>query len=376
LTCLFIISVLSLSLLSAIEQSCPLTELATLLDVSILCAAILSANALSNRTHHHQSSALEVTVDDPETPTLNIISPTPRAFTFPIHHSPCSSPSNSPFEPDLRQLTFTPPLKIHTPSSSISSFSSESSFQTTDTALSSPLTTASPSRRRRSTVSEINERRPKKGDEDYIKRPENAFILFRRKCCEDRNLALGAGEAGEGVDGSTLPSKKQRQADLSKMISQQWKGLSTEERQYWEDLAKEKKKEHEQLYPNYVYRPQRVKGKKSAKGKGKKIDEAETDGEGVSIVLPVPALSRLGRRAASAPTPPPAYQQTIQIPTLYMSSTPTSPSMIPMISRRPHMIPPAVNCEYVPSDGFLPPFDQPQGWNPDTQVRLSFPLLP
>ncbi|KAH9979142.1 high mobility group box domain-containing protein, partial [Russula compacta] len=117
-----------------------------------------------------------------------------------------------------------------------------------------PATPSGTHRRRRSTVSDISERRPKKGDEDYIKRPENAFILFRRKCCEDRNLAQGAGDAGEG-DGSAPPTKKQRQADLSKMISQQWKSLSAEERQYWEDLAKEKKKEHEALYPNYVYRP-------------------------------------------------------------------------------------------------------------------------
>jgi len=102
----------------------------------------------------------------------------------------------------------------------------------------SPTTPSNSHRRRRSTVSDIGERRPKKGDEDYIKRPENAFILFRRKCCEDRNLAQGAGEAGEG-DGSA--PKKQRQADLSKTISQQWKSLSAEERQYWEDLAKEKK---------------------------------------------------------------------------------------------------------------------------------------
>jgi hypothetical protein len=104
----------------------------------------------------------------------------------------------------------------------------------------SPVTPSGSHRRRRSTVSDISERRPKKGDEDYIKRPENAFILFRRKCCEDRNLAQGAGDAGEG-DGPALPTKKQRQADLSKTISQQWKVLSGEERQYWEDLAKEKK---------------------------------------------------------------------------------------------------------------------------------------
>jgi hypothetical protein len=163
---------------------------------------------------------------------------------FPMNvHTPSPSPSNSPFEPDLRSLTFsTPPpsRRTHTPSSSISSIASLSLNTNTTSTLSAdtPTTPSSSHRRRRSTVSDISERRPKKGDEDYIKRPENAFILFRRKCCEDRNLAQGAGEAGEG-DGSA--PKKQRQADLSKTISQQWKGLSAEERQYWEDLAKEKK---------------------------------------------------------------------------------------------------------------------------------------
>jgi hypothetical protein len=102
-----------------------------------------------------------------------------------------------------------------------------------------PTTPQRSHRRRRSTVSDISERRPKKGDEDYIKWPENAFILFHRKCCEDRNLAQGVGDAGDG-DGSA-PTKKQRQADLLKTISQQWKCLPPEECQYWEDLAKEKK---------------------------------------------------------------------------------------------------------------------------------------
>jgi len=102
-----------------------------------------------------------------------------------------------------------------------------------------PTTPSGSHRRRRSTVSDINERQPKKGDEDFIKRPENAFIFFRRECCEDRNLAQGAGDAGDG-DGSA-PTKKLHQADLSKTISQQWKCLSSEERQYWVVLAKEKK---------------------------------------------------------------------------------------------------------------------------------------
>ncbi|KAJ7136948.1 hypothetical protein C8R44DRAFT_530013, partial [Mycena epipterygia] len=56
-------------------------------------------------------------------------------------------------------------------------------------------------------------------------------------------------------------AKKQRQADLSKTISQQWKALAPAERAKWEALAKEKKREHETLHPNYVYRPQRSSAK-------------------------------------------------------------------------------------------------------------------
>jgi hypothetical protein len=250
---------------------------------------------------------------------------------------------------------------------------------TTSSSLSAdvPATPPGSHRRRRSTVSDISERRPKKGDEDYIKRPENAFILFRRKCCEDRNLAQGAGDAGDG-DGS--PTKKQRQADLSKTISQQWKCLSPEERQYWEDLAKEKKKEHEAMYPNYVYRPQRVKGKKVAvngKGKARGAEEPETDSEGLSFVMPVPAVpQRAGRRALSAPTPPPAYQQTIHIPMVYMPSTPASPSMLPVTIPRtcsPTQIPTQLSSTGLGYDfvqqnpSFLPVYNNPpQGWNPDS----------
>ncbi|KIL54269.1 hypothetical protein M378DRAFT_57283, partial [Amanita muscaria Koide BX008] len=45
----------------------------------------------------------------------------------------------------------------------------------------------------------------------------------------------------------------------NRSLSQQWKSLfgST----YWEQLMKEKKKEHGQMYPNYAYCPQRNKEK-------------------------------------------------------------------------------------------------------------------
>lgn len=267
--------------------------------------------------------ALEVITDTLQPPALAIISPTPRAFNFPFHqHDHTPSPANSPFEPDLRKLTLTPPRTLSPLSPDTSASSSTSVFSTTPS-----------HKRRKSSVCSDIERRPKKGDDDYVKRPENAFILFRRRCCEERQLAQE--DTAASVDGG--PTKKQRQADLSKTISQQWKALSPEERLYWEELAKEKKKEHEQMYPNYVYRPQRSKDKKGKKGKRGEM-EHETDSEHtISFVLPfsMPASNSTTTkhgRSVSVPTPPP--RQTIQIPSVYMPSCPTSPSLVPMISRR------------------------------------------
>jgi len=154
------------------------------------------------------------------------------------------------------------------------------------------------------------------------------------------------------------PMKKQRQADLSKTISQQWKGLPAEERHFWEQLAKDKKKEHEALYPNYVYRPQRAKDKEG-KVKGKKllkrIEQDETDS--VSFVVPI---NRGFGRSASMPTPPPF--QSIQVPNVYQftPSCPTSPSLLPMISRRSahpghQEVDILSNFDYVPSNSYIPP---------------------
>ncbi|KAJ7690019.1 hypothetical protein B0H14DRAFT_2278474, partial [Mycena olivaceomarginata] len=67
--------------------------------------------------------------------------------------------------------------------------------------------------RRKSSVNDDTPR-PKGGDHDYVKRPENAFILFRRNCVSTTS-----------APSTTSPSSpsKQHQADLSKTISQQWK---------------------------------------------------------------------------------------------------------------------------------------------------------
>jgi hypothetical protein len=334
------------------------------------------------------SRPLEVATDTPHLPTLSIISPTPRAFTFPINHSvtdsPFSSPSSSPFEPDVSPIALTCTTSSSAiASSTASSIASATTTPTTRNTLfhhSSPSPTPPPSiqnRRKSSSSDSTPERRPKKGDDDYVKRPENAFILFRRKCCEDRQQA----QAAESQDGAV--AKKQRQADLSKTISQQWKCLSPQDRQYWEELAKEKKKEHEQMYPNYVYRPQRSRDKdpnrvKTKKPKGVRGDyEHDTDTETLSFVLPFPSAAPFSRRhgrSASAPTPPLPYQS-IQLPNVYMPSCPTSPSLLPLINRRtshpnhPHGS--LSQFDYLPTNGsntlMLPSFGQAGEFNATLQ---------
>jgi len=324
----------------------------------------------AHRTRDIQQSSRSLEVTTAQPPTLAIISPTPRAFTFPINHdlhdSPYSSPSASPFEPDLGPLALTSCTPPPPPPQSQPEPAPARPQPHLIRTLSPPISSSLPSplshmthKRRKSSSSDIIERRPKKGDEDYVKRPENAFILFRRKCCEDRQAAHEEAAAADA------PTKKQRQADLSKTISQQWKSLPAEERQYWEDLAKEKKKEHEAMYPNYVYRPQRIKDGKS---KGKKMmdlkggrrgsleHEFETDNESVSFILPFTTpLTRQHGRSASAPTPPLGYQQ-IVVPNVYMPSCPTSPSLMPMIARRSsHPGHPGGHFDYLPRESSLMP---------------------
>jgi hypothetical protein len=319
-------------------------------------------------------------------PTFNIVSPTPRAsaFTFPTNgYTPSPSPSNSPFEPDLRTLTLTPPTLAPSPDSSLPAVSAQP-------ASSGLAPAASSHRRRRSTASDINERRPKKGDEDYIKRPENAFILFRRKCCEDRNSASGAVAAEAEESPATTVPKRQRQADLSKAISAQWRALSSAEKQYWEELAKEKKKEHAELYPNYVYRPQRVnKGKSAAsasaaKGKGKSTadDKSETDGDFTVTMALAPAPSQFS--GPGRHTTPPTMQQAVQIPVMpavFPTSTPLSPTEdapVPRIARHASSQVPVhddINLGWSFSSSTAAfesqnVFTKPESWRPEPQVSI------
>lgn len=81
-----------------------------------------------------------------------------------------------------------------------------------------------------------------------IKRPENAWILFRK--AQQKQYQVRE------------PGRRRRQADISKLISSRWKALDSTEKDIWFVLAEEKKLEHAGLYPDYVYHPQRRKSRK------------------------------------------------------------------------------------------------------------------
>ncbi|KAJ7028218.1 hypothetical protein C8F04DRAFT_1399046 [Mycena alexandri] len=316
-------------------------------NLTPLSSSTLSAAMPAFRTRDTHSAARTLEVSTVAPPSLTIISPTPRAFTFPASHnladSPYSSPSNSPFEPDLRGLALSTSSASTTPTS-ISSHYDEcrtppplSAYTRILSAVSTPVST--PIRRKSISFAAPEGRRPKKGDEDYVKRPENAFILFRRKCCEERACASAPSSMASGLfsaDSFSLaanaPGKKQRQADLSKTISQQWKALSPEDRSHWKNLAKEKKREHETLHPDYVYRPQRsgakTRGSASASGSGSGPGPSTTcstsqrrrnsapASQQVELVIPTP---RQHSRSASAPIPPP--YQAVRIPNVYLPAS-------------------------------------------------------
>ncbi|KAJ6486742.1 hypothetical protein C8R45DRAFT_869352, partial [Mycena sanguinolenta] len=206
-----------------------------------------------------------------EMPSLQIVSPRPRAFAFPttddFADSPYATPSSSPFEPDLGALALSSspgrlsafacmsspvPLLVSS-SSSFRSTTSSSSACPSSLAFTSP---SLPSRKKSVAGADIEERRPNRGGDDYVKRFENAFSLFRRNYCKSVAPVKDAGEGGHA--GGNGIAEKRRPAYYSiKTVIEQWNALPPEERAKWEGLAREKKREHEALHGGYVYRPVR-----------------------------------------------------------------------------------------------------------------------
>ncbi|EFP81354.2 hypothetical protein PGT21_016398 [Puccinia graminis f. sp. tritici] len=101
----------------------------------------------------------------------------------------------------------------------------------------------------------------------HVKRPRNAFILFRSYACSS-NLIPPAVE------------KDHRQ--ISRIVSHMWKSLPADERLKWERKAEEEKDLHRKLHPDYRYKPIYRKDNAAKKNQGRLATSSAARKKGVS----------------------------------------------------------------------------------------------
>lgn len=132
----------------------------------------------------------------------------------------------------------------------------------------------------------------------HIKRPPNAFILFRSHCCAPNIVDSTTGAPG-------TPSTQQL-ADLgitdhrhiSRIVSHLWKSLPQEQKAYWDAKAQEKKEEHQRMYPDYRYKPvyrNKDEVRKRRKGADTDVEEEKRGCEQVAMALMGPQETSSGR---------------------------------------------------------------------------------
>ncbi|KAM0751909.1 hypothetical protein T439DRAFT_287989, partial [Meredithblackwellia eburnea MCA 4105] len=73
----------------------------------------------------------------------------------------------------------------------------------------------------------------------HIPRPRNAFILFRSHAVSTNLIPRDLGVTDH--------------KNISKIVGEVWRGLSSEERGVWELMAEEEKRVHRERWPGYKY---------------------------------------------------------------------------------------------------------------------------
>ncbi|KAF8156062.1 hypothetical protein B0H34DRAFT_771907 [Crassisporium funariophilum] len=99
----------------------------------------------------------------------------------------------------------------------------------------------------------------KRRSQGYIPRPANAYILFRADFVRQKHVP-GTVDTSHG--------------SLSTIIGNVWKQIGCEEKDYWENKAKEAKALHKKMYPDYKFRPVHNGAKPK---KEKRLTSAEDD---------------------------------------------------------------------------------------------------
>ena len=107
----------------------------------------------------------------------------------------------------------------------------------------------------------------------HVRRPPNAFLLFRR-AHQDLAFSLLYSPSSSSSDGVSKPEI----GDISKLLGAMWHSLketNPEEAELWYEKAEREKEEHARLYPEYKYKPRMVGGKGETKERGKPYDTPE-----------------------------------------------------------------------------------------------------
>ncbi|CUM64609.1 uncharacterized protein PRCAT00002217001 [Priceomyces carsonii] len=141
--------------------------------------------------------------------------------------------NNAPLSPTLLLMAPTFDQKMYQPVSSPEIFSNNSSASTTP---------ASSFSSQGSGTSIIEEKCTCKSSPNKIPRPRNAFILFRQKYHQ--------AVLDEGGVIRTNP-------EVSRELGRRWRALPPDEKDHWNNLAEEEKKNHARKYPGYRYAPRR-----------------------------------------------------------------------------------------------------------------------
>lgn len=156
----------------------------------------------------------------------------------------------------------------------------------------------------------------------HIKRPPNAFIIFRSHCCAPDQLGPN------GVVPPGTPTAQQLSElgitdhrHISRIVSHLWKSLSPAEKAYWEDKAQQKKDEHAAAHPDYRYKPvyrnkdevrrRRKTGRDDTEEEKKACEKLASELLGIDVSVEAPPVpqpkkqaSKGGKKATAGTTTP------------------------------------------------------------------------
>ncbi|SJX62940.1 probable pheromone response factor Prf1 [Sporisorium reilianum f. sp. reilianum] len=127
----------------------------------------------------------------------------------------------------------------------------------------------------------------KKTPPNHIKRPRNAYIIFR----------------SHTVSQKLIPKEVENDhRNISRIIAHMWKSLKPEDRAHYEQIAREEKERHKQLFPNYRYQPITRRAEVS-KRNVKKLENGDEECQEIADII-LKAQGKEGVVVSSEPSKP------------------------------------------------------------------------